>query len=277
MSPQTLVLALAGWRIHLRCQPDRFAEAVSARYGVFLAEDEGGAPADLTADVRLDAGQVVLAELLPTTRLTGPVCTLDLPGADAQLRMDERRGDLVIRNNAALPSLEYFLRAACALLADASDDLMLHCAAATNARGAHLFVGHSGDGKSTASRLSAGRAVVLNDDLVVLRRENGRWMAYGTPFWNFETLDRGGQTAHGPVAGVYTLAKDPQVYLEPLPVAAAVAALFANCPVVNGDPGRTAALLARCRRLAQAVPVWRLHFRKDASFWDVLEAGTREE
>ena len=53
--------------------------------------------------------------------------------------------------------------------------------------------------------------------------------------------------------------------------AAAVAALIGSCPVVNGDPGRALDLLARCRQIVRAVPVQQLHFRKDPSFWDVLE------
>ena len=71
--------------------------------------------------------------------------------------------------------------------------------------------------------------------------------------------------------GIYTLAKDPDVYLEPISTAAAVAALISSCPVVNGDPDRALELMARCRQIVRAVPVQRLHFRKDPSFWGVLE------
>ena len=53
--------------------------------------------------------------------------------------------------------------------------------------------------------------------------------------------------------------------------AAAVAAMISSCPVVNGDPARAPELMARCRQIVRAVPVQRLHFRKDPSFWDVLE------
>jgi hypothetical protein len=135
----------------------------------------------------------------------------------------------------------------------------------------HLFIGQSGSGKSTAASLSRGRGVVMNDDLIVLRPEKDCWIAHGTPFWNFETIDRDGQTSSAPVAGIYTLIKDPDVFLEPMSAAAAVAALIGSCPVVNGDPGRTFELMARCRQIVRAVPVQQLHFRKAPSFWDVLE------
>ena len=116
----------------------------------------------------------------------------------------------------------------------------------------------------------APHATVLNDDLVLLRPEGAGWTAYGTPFWNAETLARDGQNAHGPLAGVYKLVQDRQVYLEPLSPAAAAAELVANCPVVNGIPELLPGLLASCRALAGAIPVQRLHFRKDPDFWGVI-------
>ena len=167
--------------------------------------------------------------------------------------------------------MEYFLRILYALLAEAHGGLMLRTAGIMAPSGVNLFIGQSGSGKSTVASLSCGRGVVLNDDLIVLRPEQGRWIAYGTPFWNFKTIDRDGQTASAEVAGIYTLAKDLDVYLEPMAAAAAVAAMISSCPVVNGDPARAPELMARCRQIVHEVPVHRLHFRKDPSFWDVLE------
>ena len=48
----------------------------------------------------------------------------------------------------------------------------------------HLFVGHSGAGKSTSARLWQQRrgARVLSDDRIILRIENGRPRMYGTPW-----------------------------------------------------------------------------------------------
>ncbi len=48
----------------------------------------------------------------------------------------------------------------------------------------HLFLGHSGAGKSTTARLWIGQPGVriLSDDRIVLRRENGHVRMYGTPW-----------------------------------------------------------------------------------------------
>ena len=192
--------------------------------------------------------------------------------ASAEIRLAAALARLWLTDMAPLAGVEYFLRVIYALLADQEGGVLLHAAGLlTPADGrVRLFIGRSGSGKSTVAALSP-HAIVLNDDLALLRQDAaGRWIAYGTPFWNPETLTRSGETASGPVAGIYRLAQDREVYLEPLSPATAAAELAANCPVINGDLERLPGLLARCRRLVADVPVQRLHFRKDPSFWDVL-------
>ncbi len=110
--------------------------------------------------------------------------------------------------------------------------------------------------------------------MVVLRPVEGGWRAHGTPFWNGEAVRREGQTADGPVAGIYKLVQDQDVFLEPLNAAVASSELVANCPIVNADVVTLPGLLRRCRGLAEAVGVQRLHFRKDPAFWSLLASKT---
>ena len=64
--------------------------------------------------------------------------------------------------------------------------LMLHASAAALGGRAYLFSGPCGRGKSTHTHLwqqTFGEAVqVFNDDKPALRRLDGRWYAYGTPW-----------------------------------------------------------------------------------------------
>ena len=48
------------------------------------------------------------------------------------------------------------------------------------------------------------------------------------------------------------------------------AELLANCPIVNSQPALLPELLNRCRDIAKAVGMQRLHFRKDDAFWDII-------
>jgi len=267
-------LLLAGWRVRLHCAPDALAEAAAARYAAFAVPEDG--PADLTIQAAVRPGpwhgapaaSLLAAALEPDAR----GYRLAVAEATARLQLEEGLADLTLTAGDPLVSLEYFLRIACALLAFRDGGLLLHAAGLLVAGQVHLFVGVSGSGKSTVTALSP-QATALSDDLVLLRPMNGRWMAYGTPFWNPETAARGWQSAGGPVAGIYKLVKSPEVRMEPLSAASAAAEVAANCPVVNGRPELLSELLLRCRALVGAVPAQRLYFRKDAGFWELIERG----
>jgi hypothetical protein len=59
--------------------------------------------------------------------------------------------------------------------------------------------------------------------------------------------------------------------VEPIESAAAIAEVIACSPVVNADPDRALALLARAEHLVGMVPVQRLHFLPEPSFWAVVQ------
>ncbi len=66
------------------------------------------------------------------------------------------------------------------------DGMMLHASAVAYEGRAYLFSGPCGMGKSTHTRLwqevFGADAIVFNDDKPALRRLDGRWFAYGTPW-----------------------------------------------------------------------------------------------
>lgn len=60
--------------------------------------------------------------------------------------------------------------------------LMIHaCGLSLDGKGI-LLSGHSGSGKSTIARLVGEEAIVLNDDRVIVRMEDGKPRMYGTPW-----------------------------------------------------------------------------------------------
>ena len=262
-------LAIAGWRIRLDCSLPEVAEAVAARYQAFVVPD--GAANDAWVTVSLDP-DVPVGEwpARPMTR-QGAICLFDMPGAYGRIVLSSWQADLRLRRENSGNLLELFLKALIAYLAFRRGGLLFHAAGILVDGRVFLFTGESGSGKSTVVSLSPGR-LALNDDLVVLRPDEQGWRAYGTPFWNMQTILRSsGQTADGMVTGIYKLTQDQQDYLDPVPNVVAVSELMANCPVVNVDPGELPTLAGRCHELAGAVKVQRLHFRKSAEFWPLLK------
>jgi hypothetical protein len=267
-------LDLAGWRIRLDIEAPALAREALDRYGAFITFDD--VPPICMARVEV-AGRGVDGRTSPATDLSlnqkseaDGEYHLDAPSFCAHIDLARGVGKLTLDGAAPLANLEYFLRVTVALLAFREDGLLIHAAGLRFKDRVQLFIGQSGSGKSTVVALSPD-AAALNDDLIVLRPQREGWIACGTPFWNMDAGRREGQTASGPLAGIYKLVQDSDVYLEQLSPAAATAELVANCPVINDNPAHLAALISRCRQLVSAVPVRRLHFRKDGSFWQVLE------
>ncbi|MBI4124814.1 MAG: hypothetical protein HY466_02645 [Deltaproteobacteria bacterium] len=65
--------------------------------------------------------------------------------------------------------------------------ILIHSFGLLFGENAYLFVGSSGQGKTTSARLwqEAGYGQILSDDRVIVRKEKGGWFAYGTP-WHGE-------------------------------------------------------------------------------------------
>lgn len=81
--------------------------------------------------------------------------------------------------------------------------MMLHASAVEYEGKAYLFSGHCGTGKSTHTRLwkqiYGDQAQVFNDDKPALRRLDGRWYAYGTPWCGKDGIN---QNKKVPLAGI---------------------------------------------------------------------------
>ena len=90
------------------------------------------------------------------------------------------------------------------------EGLLLHASAVVLDGRAYLFSGHSCAGKSTHTRLwqreFGSHAQVINDDKPALRRIDGRWIAYGTPWCGKDGINLNQQA---PLAGICFLKKAP--------------------------------------------------------------------
>jgi hypothetical protein len=130
----------------------------------------------------------------------------------------------------------------------------------------YLFVGQSGDGKTTTARLwqASGQATVLSDDRIIVRRaSDGAWRMYGTP-WHGEALLAANVEA--PLAAIFVLARGECPALRPMAPVAAVSALLARSFTLFHDADAMATTVALLEGLVESVPCRRFEFaaRADA-------------
>ena len=221
-------------------------------------------PVRLRATRRLAPPAGPLFEAVPQCRAGD--CQLNYPGFEGRISTAETRAELRLHPDARAADVGYFMRVALTCQAFVRDAILFHTAAVVHRGRGYALFGTSGSGKTTASRLSAPDPV-LNDDLVVLWPEETGWTMMATPFGK-----RRGDVRRAPLSALLRLVKSPEVALDRLPPGRALAELVANSPVISGDPGWLPALMQRWEAVLRQVPVYALQFRREASFWEAIDA-----
>ena len=142
------------------------------------------------------------------------------------------------------------------------------CGLLDSETGGHLFLGHSGAGKSTTTRLWKGlrSTEILSDDRIILRLREGELWMYGTP-WHGEAAFA--SAAKAKLNRIFILQHGARNEITLMSRAQAVGELFARCfPPFHSSQGlqNTIEFL---ERVAEAVPCYEFQFVPAASAVEV--------
>jgi hypothetical protein len=272
LGDRAFTVEVGGMSVRFQGLPEPLFEACLRRYAAFLnqvaplhsATVRAGETAYLEASpdgyLRLEETEHPEGRVLLSTEMA------------AFWRRDSRDGVLKLARpddlKFSLLCMENYLRWVVADLALQHGGFVLHSSGLVRDGKAHVFFGPSGAGKSTVATLSPGCAL-LSDDLVLLLRTDGRWLAATTPFWG--TLPQEAKSAGlYPLAGLYRLVQSSEVRLESLPLAVAGGMLLACCPFVTNPELRNRGLVPLVEDCIRNVPTRSLKFRKEPSFWSII-------
>lgn len=192
--------------------------------------------------------------------------TLFIPHAGREARLDFSGGD---RDPFTGPALELLLITG---LAGCEGAVLHGCGIDAGGRGI-VFAGQSGAGKTTLSRLwSAEKGIgILSDDRVIVRRQDGGFRLYGTP-WHGEACF----AAPGgvPLERIYFIRHGIRNQTRNISAAAAVRELLKCSFPPFWDAGGMRAALETFDGLATAVPCAELYFTPERAAIDfVLSRG----
>jgi len=157
------------------------------------------------------------------------------------------------------------------------DGVILHgCGISSDGRGV-VFAGESGAGKSTLSRLWAQKegVEILSDDRVIVRRRNGSFYLYGTPWHGEEAFAAPGGVE---LSRIFFIRHGQGNDIRKLSAAGAVREMLKCSFPPLWDAGGMAAALELFHAVATAVPCAELAFVPDHTAMDfVLDraGGTR--
>ena len=140
------------------------------------------------------------------------------------------------------------------------DGLMLHASAVAVDGKAYLFSGPSGMGKSTHTRLwqqiFGEKAVVFNDDKPALRRINGVWYAYGTPWCGKDGIN---VNLKAPLAGICFLRRGQDNIIRRLDALEASSYVISQTMRRFKDGVMLDKMLTQVDRLVTDIPIYELY------------------
>lgn len=138
----------------------------------------------------------------------------------------------------------------------------------------HLFLGHSGAGKSTSARLWLGEkgAHILSDDRIILRRRDGQVWMHGTPWHG----DAGIASPGGALlTHIYVLEQWGRNELVAMPRTAATAEIFARSFMPRHCPEALNFALQFIEELAAELPCDVFRFVPQQSAVEVIRHARR--
>lgn len=253
---------------------------LAARYGVFARGSMESAGVDLDIDVR----QSPRPEFLKVARGSKPEMyrLLTRWEGDALLawsyewaavyRFASRQATLVATSGERVVFdrlIENALRVAYAHMVLERGGILLHGAGVVRDGRAFAFFGPSGSGKTTVTTFSSGD-LILSDDLLLIVRDGDGMKASSVPFRGLLTPPATSDRLY-PLAGLYRLVKDTNVFVEELSRPRAVGEIVQSLPFVTDRAETAPKILDVVSDLAEAAPIHRLHFRKDPEFWRVID------
>jgi hypothetical protein len=138
------------------------------------------------------------------------------------------------------------------------------CGLLDDSTGAHLFLGHSGAGKSTTARLwrSLRAARVLSDDRIILREESNEIWMHGTP-WHGEAGFASPEKTQ--INKIFVLEHFDRNELRRLSQARAVAEMFARCFPPFYSQESLAFTFSFLHQITNRVPCYLFRFVPDES------------
>lgn len=228
-----------------------------------VVEDEASLPTETERLTVLTDDDGETTELFRTDE--GMLFHFALPGRDVCCRLyitsSYRQGTVCLSGTPTEQSygLNTSLMILYAFASATSDTLLLHASVIEHNGRGHLFLGKSGTGKSTHSRLWLEHiegSTLLNDDNPVIRIVNGEAVVFGTP-WSGKTPCYKNRSL--PVGSIVRLAQAPHNRISRLSLPVAYAALLPACSHMKWNSVMAAAIHRTIERvITRGVPVFRL-------------------
>ncbi len=257
-------ICIGGVTVRVRSASERFLRILDERYAGFMVQ---GVTPDYGFDVELIAPRDGSPD--DDVRVWRSEGWWHLQRGDFRAEWDPASRQGRIRQSANPYSIDTVLRIVHTLVLAREGGFLIHAASAVRNGKAFIFTGVSGAGKTTLSRLAPPDAHVLTDEISYVRKEDGRYFAYGTPFAG--ELARAGENLRAPLEAIYLLTQGPQNRIADVDKAEAARTLLRNLLFFAEDQELVQAVFLSALDLVEQVPVRRLTFLPEPGAWNLIQ------
>jgi len=263
MQSSSVVVAIGGLPIRLRCDNPDFVRLIEERYAGFVNSSD-----EASFDFEIELAPPGTLSRDEDVRVTWDSGRWLMERGDFRAEWNPSTSRGRIQQTLTPYSLDSVLRIVHTLLLAREGGFLLHASSAIRNGRAFLFSGVSGAGKTTMARLAPPDAALLTDEISYVTRREGRYVAVGTPF--FGELARVGENLQAPIEALYLLAKGPENKIEPITGPDAVRGLLENILFFARDPEFVKLVFDTAFDFAAHIPVRRLTFVPNTSVWELI-------
>jgi hypothetical protein len=188
---------------------------------------------------------------------------------DYKLTMDARfqHANILFYNELALKHA--FMHLISAYVVHRGWGLLVHSSCILNGTRAHLFAGKSGAGKSTVTELSLPRGI-FSDEATLMKISPEAVTVYHSPFRSDYHTALEEQLNPNSLGSIQILEQSLTNTRVQLKKSESMLTLIDKVFYWAPSPEATTMIMAKLKQLVDIVPVYQLHFRKDATFWELI-------
>ena len=258
-----IVIDIGGLPVRVRTADSNFLHLLRKRYAGFVSPAER---AEFEFDVDLISPESVPTEDRLRVRRRVGHWSVERGDFQAEWNPVSNRGR--VRQSVNPYSIDAVLRIVHTLVLSRCGGFLVHAASAVRNGKAFLFAGASGAGKTTLASLAPADAILLTDEVSYVRKQEGGYFAFGTPFTG--ELAKPGENICAPVSALFLLAQGPQNRIDPVGDAEAVRALLANILFFAEDAESVRLVFHAACAFVDRVQVCRLTFVPDTKVWELI-------
>ena len=164
--------------------------------------------------------------------------------------------------------LNSFIRIVLTLVLLKNQGFLVHASSLIRNDKGYVFPGKSGAGKTTITRLTPG-SILLSDELSLIKKINGKFRVYGTPFWSELSID--GENTSISIEDIYFPVQDEKNYVNSIGFSLALEKLLPNVIFYLNDKNLEKKLFNLCIEFISNVSSYELHFLPEYTFWRSID------